>query len=138
METMAATSTRVEEAIGRVLSSKEFSRSDQLKKILGYVCQTAAEGREADISESAIAEQVLNRRNFDPNADTIVRVQMRRLRQKLDEYYANDGADDLVRIEFQKHSYVPAFRADWRQQARRRAYLRVRGPFGSGFWLPLF
>ena len=43
---------------------------DQLKKILVYICQAAAEGRQAEVSE-----WVLNRRNFDPNADTIVRVQ---------------------------------------------------------------
>jgi TolB-like protein/Tfp pilus assembly protein PilF len=40
-----------------------------------------------------------------------VRVEARRLRSKLCEYYATAGANDRIRIELVPGSYVPAFRA---------------------------
>ena len=44
---------------------------------------------------------------FDPKLDTIVRVQFRRLRAKLEQYYANEDKADPVLIEFEKGGYVP-------------------------------
>ena len=47
--------------------------------------------------------------SFDPRTDTIVRVEARRLRSKLKEYYEGEGRGDSVRIDFPKGSYVPTF-----------------------------
>ena len=47
--------------------------------------------------------------SFDPRTDTIVRVEARRLRSKLKEYYETHGQHDAVLIEFPKGSYVPTF-----------------------------
>ena len=132
MGTAPTSNPKVEGILEQLLASREFSRSGQLKKILAYVCRAAAEGRQDEVTESAIAEEVLNRRNFDPNADTIVRVQMRRLKQKLNEYYANEGAHDLLRVEFRKHSYVPAFRENWREEPGQRKQLRLPPGFLYG------
>jgi TolB-like protein len=49
--------------------------------------------------------------DYDPKIDPIVRVQARRLRAKLDEYYATEGATDTVRITLPKGGYVPVFEA---------------------------
>ena len=133
MGTLVTSPPKVGEILERLLASREFSRSDQLKKILVYVCQAAAEGRQAEVSESSIAEEVLNRRNFDPTADTIVRVQMRRLKQKLDEYYSKEGSQDPVRVEFQNHSYAPVFQVGWRQEARWRTCLLLPTGLWYGF-----
>ena len=46
---------------------------------------------------------------FDPKIDSIVRVQARKLRARLKEYYAGEGLQDQIRIEYQKGSYVPRF-----------------------------
>jgi TolB-like protein len=45
--------------------------------------------------------------SFDPRIDSIVRVEARRLRSKLDRYYQTEGKDDGVVIQFRKGSYVP-------------------------------
>ncbi|HKR31077.1 MAG TPA: hypothetical protein VJT08_11395, partial [Terriglobales bacterium] len=44
--------------------------------------------------------------DFDPQADSTVRVQVGRLRQKLQEYYHSDGARDAVQVELPKGSYT--------------------------------
>ena len=46
---------------------------------------------------------------FDPRSDSIVRVEVSRLRGRLDLYYATEGASDPVRIRVPKGSYVPTF-----------------------------
>lgn len=48
--------------------------------------------------------------SFDPQSDPIVRVQARRLRALLEEYYAGEGAESPVRIYLPVGRYVPEFR----------------------------
>ena len=47
---------------------------------------------------------------YDPNVDAIVRVEARRLRAKLKEYYEGPGRNDPVLIGLRPGSYVPIFR----------------------------
>ena len=49
--------------------------------------------------------------SFDPKTDTIVRVQARRMRSKIEKYYASDGQADPVVIALPKGQYVAVFRA---------------------------
>src|SRR5688572_27241979 len=46
---------------------------------------------------------------YDPKTDPIVRVQARRLRSKLGEYYASEGSSDALIIQIPKGAYVPVF-----------------------------
>jgi hypothetical protein len=63
------------------------------------------------VKEYTIGVEVFGRGDsFDPRTDTIVRVQARRLRSKLEEFYDVDGATDGVVIELPKGGYVPRFR----------------------------
>jgi Tol biopolymer transport system component len=45
--------------------------------------------------------------SYDPRLDSIVRVNMNRLRQRLEEYYATEGQNDRHRIEIPRGSYKP-------------------------------
>ncbi len=47
---------------------------------------------------------------YDPSIDAIVRVEARRLRAKLKEYYEGPGSNDPVLIGLRPGSYVPIFR----------------------------
>ena len=47
--------------------------------------------------------------DFDPKTDTIVRVQIHRLRQKLTEDYDSDGSRDPILVEIPKGHYLPTF-----------------------------
>ena len=48
--------------------------------------------------------------DYDPNIDAIVRVEARRLRGKLKDYYEGPGRNDPVLIGLRPGSYVPIFR----------------------------
>jgi hypothetical protein len=60
--------------------------------------------------EYQIATEVFGRqKDFNPHVDSMVRVQAGRLRAKLSEYYASEGADDQIILEMPKGSYALTF-----------------------------
>ncbi len=98
------------QALDRLISSGQFHRSPNLEKILNYLCQQYFLGKGNLVKEYSIATEALDRReDFDPKRDSIVRVEMHRLRRRLKEYYAGRGAGDPIRITLPEKSYVPEF-----------------------------
>src|SRR5260370_39587542 len=77
--------------------------------MLRFVGERTLEGREEEIKESVLGQEVFGRHSFDPRTDPIVRVEASRLRQKLASYYDSEGSQDAIRIIFPKRGYVPAF-----------------------------
>jgi tetratricopeptide (TPR) repeat protein len=100
----------VEAALEQLMSWPGLARSPQLARFLNYIVKAKLRGDEASIKAYAIAVDVFGRpQSFDPQSDPIVRVQARRLRAALDEYYAGDGAGSPVRISLPVGRYVPEF-----------------------------
>src|ERR1700733_9963953 len=100
-------SATLTETLDQLLASKTFSRSGQLKRLFVYLRDSTLSSDPSVWSETSIGVHAFGRRDFDPKLDTIVRVEMRRLRQKLDEYYASEGAESTVRLRFEKNTYRP-------------------------------
>lgn len=97
-------------AVDRLLSSGEFSRSPNLEKIFRYLTREFFAGRSSEIKEFTIATEALGRGvDFDPKRDSIVRVEMHRLRRRLKDYYASRGASDPVYVSLPEKSYSPEF-----------------------------
>ena len=97
-------------ALDTVLASGAFSRADQLRSFLRFICKMELEGRGAEISEYLIAVEALGRpKDFSSVEDSSVRVMARSLRQKLDEFYAHEKPDAPIRIEIVKGAYHPRF-----------------------------
>lgn len=100
----------IEAVLSRILSSNQFVRSKRLSRFLSYIVTEALAGREKELGGYSIGLDVFDRRDdFDPSVDTIVRVEARRLRQALQTYYLEDGANDTIRISMPTGSYVPVF-----------------------------
>jgi len=95
------------EALDHLLASRTFSRSEQLKRLLVYLRDATAITDPSVWSETSIGANAFGRRDFNPKLDSIVRVEMRRLRHKLDEYYAGEGAECAVRVRFERNTYRP-------------------------------
>lgn len=96
--------------LGKVLNSSEFANSRQAREFLQYVAGAALEGR-SHLDQVEIAERVLNRgSDFNPIDDASVRKLATTTRQKLERYYASEGASDPVVLVLPLRSYVPVFR----------------------------
>jgi Flp pilus assembly protein TadD len=81
-----------------------------LSRFLDYVVRRTLAGEGQSIKAYSVAVDVFGRdAGFDPQSDPIVRVQARRLRALLMEYYRGPGADDPIRIELPVGRYVPEF-----------------------------
>ena len=104
------TPDEVRAALSRIVSSEAFRSSPQLAAFLSFVVESALQGRSDRIKGYTIGVEALKRSaNFDPQIDPIVRVEATRLRRALERYYSKDGADNTVRIELTRGSYVPSF-----------------------------
>jgi hypothetical protein len=96
--------------LATVLNSAGFKRSARHSKFLAFVCETTLRGDAAKLNEYLIAHEVFERgEDYSPGEDSVVRRQAYSLRQKLQDYYSTDGAQDAVRIELPLGRYVPNF-----------------------------
>ena len=96
--------------IDKLVSSHALHGSESLCKLLRYLAKHALDHPGSPIKEYQIATEVFGRStNFDPQVDSMVRVQAGRLRGKLAEYYNSDGAEDSVVAELPRGTYVLAF-----------------------------
>ena len=104
-----------EAALGRLCTSDPFKNSPQLAAFLRYVVEAVLNGHAETIKAYTVAVDALGRpSNFDPIGDAIVRVEARRLRRALAQYYEDQGNGERIGIAMQPGSYVPtiAWRAD--------------------------
>ena len=85
-------------------------RSPQLSKFLKHIVDAKLNGDEAGIKAYSIAVDVFGRpATFDPQTDPIVRVQARRLRGLLQEFYRQNLGTTGTRITLPVGRYVPEF-----------------------------
>ena len=105
-----ASAEELRDALARVVSSSAFVSAPRLQQFLTYVVNEAIAGRGAAISGKTIAVDVYDR---DPggveSGQNLVRVEARRLRRRLNEYYAERGASDPWHILINLGGYSPRF-----------------------------
>src|SRR5437016_12261407 len=96
--------------IERLVNSHTLHGSESLCKLLRYLAKQAVEHPGTPVKEYQIATEVFGRQaDFDPQLDSMVRVQAGRLRTTLAEYYNTEGLSDHVVIEVPKGSYAVTF-----------------------------
>ena len=110
----------VREHLGRILGSASLRASESLRRLLRYTVETTLAGKGEELKEYTIGVEALGRPgSFDPRQDNIVRVQARKLRERLAAYYAGEGRSESCRIVYHPGSYLPAFTSGQPAPARR-------------------
>lgn len=93
-----------------ICASKEFNAKKKLCKLFIYIVDKALEGDEGSLKGYSIGLEVFNRpKDFKPEDDPIVRIQVGRLRRSLELYYLKEGANDKIRITIPKGANIPKF-----------------------------
>ena len=93
----------------RIVASPLFHQAEQPIHLLRFIVECTLNGDGAP-KEYRLAVEALGRGpEFDPRNDTIVRVQVRKLRAKLAKYYETEGASDPVVIDLPVGLYVARF-----------------------------
>ncbi len=92
----------------KILSSSTFARSERLARFLNFTVEQTLDGRGDQLKEFVIGVEVFDKtEKYDPRMDPIVRVEARRLREKLKKYYETEGREDPVCIDFPTGTYAP-------------------------------
>lgn len=100
----------VRAALDRLLASDRFRNAGRLSAFLRFAVEQTLAGNGARLKEYVLGIEVFGKGpEFDPRLDPVVRVEARRLRAKLQEYYEGPGSGDPVRIILHKGSYAPSF-----------------------------
>ena len=108
-EDLPAESIRTQ--LDKILSSEPFRESERLRQFLRFTVDLTLKGEGSQIKEYLIGVDVFGKEeSFDPRTDAIVRVQAGKLRSKLAKYYAAEGREDPVIIEYPKGRYIPSFK----------------------------
>ena len=93
-----------------ILASGVLGRSNNLVRLLSFICEKYFEGTIDEVKEYSIAVQALGRpHDFDPQVDTIVRVTAHALRKRLEDYYRAAGKSHLIHICLPPGHYAPKF-----------------------------
>ena len=99
--------------IERLTNSHSLRGAESLCRLLRYLAEHSLAHPPSTVKEYQIATEVFGRSgDFDPQEDSTVRVQVGRLRTKLSEYYAGEGAADPLLVRLPKGTYLPSF--EWR------------------------
>ena len=134
---MTASPDEIRLQLDRILASATFSSADRMSGFLRYVVERALAGEGDQIKEYVIGVAVFGRGDdYDPRLDSIVRVEARRLRTKLDEYYAAGGRDDTIVIAIPRGSYSPTFEQRTPQPAAPAIETRAQAVATTQRWRP--
>jgi TolB-like protein/Tfp pilus assembly protein PilF len=99
----------IREQLGKIQTSPGFVNSARMQQFLQVVVENSLSGA-SSLKETTIGVQVFGRTpDYDSGAEPIVRVEARRLREKLQQYYERGGAADSVIIRVPKGGYTPQF-----------------------------
>ena len=128
-EQPAPSEAAVRGQLDRILGCEDFAQSDRMRSFLKFVVEESLAGRPERLKEYTIALEVFGRdESFDPQTNTIVRVEAGRLRRRLERYYLTEGREDEIRIDLPKGSYAPLFRATRPATKPRAAVLEAAAP----------
>lgn len=96
--------------VDRILHSDTLRNADALRRLLAYLAEKSEAGEADHLKEYTVGVDAFGKPpEYDPRQDSIVRLQVGRLRQKIAEYYRTEGKDDPVIIDLPKGH----FRLEW-------------------------
>jgi tetratricopeptide (TPR) repeat protein len=109
-----------------LLKSDAFRGARRHRRFLRYLVDHMLKDTDDHLKETTLALDVFDRSpaNFDSNRDTIVRVEARRLRDRLERYYKAEGATALIELQLPVGSYA--------LRATRRVGRIVNNPKSAG------
>jgi hypothetical protein len=94
----------------RIAASGILGRSQLLSDFLLYIVDRSIKGRSDEITEQQIGVSVFGRsEDYNSNDDNIVRSYARKLRKRIDEYFATEGSCEPLRLEIPRGGYTPIF-----------------------------
>ena len=110
MNNLKPSSDAIEVALEKVLSSAPFRNRPQLRRLLTHLVEYSTAEDGGPLKEYTLGVDVFDRgTRFDPQCDSIVRVETFNLRKALRAYYTNEGRSDPATIGVPTGGYRVTF-----------------------------
>jgi hypothetical protein len=92
--------------VERVLNSSTFRNAEVLRRLLKFIAEKSTVGETEQLKEYTIAVDGLGKSpDYDPRQDSLVRIEIGRLRNKLADYYRTEGEYDPVVLTIPKGQF---------------------------------
>src|ERR1700677_3245563 len=86
--------------VQRIIQSKAFRTSELHRNLLQYLSEKTLSGTADGLNEYMVGLDVFAKpASYDPRQESVVRMHVARLRQKLAEYSRTEGLDDPVMVD---------------------------------------
>jgi len=96
--------------VQRILQSKTFRTSEVHRNLLTYLAEKSLAGESDSLKEYTVGLDVFAKpSSYDPRQESVVRMHMARLRQKLTEYYRTEGIEDPIVADVPKGGFTMTF-----------------------------
>src|SRR5580704_2487893 len=96
--------------VQRIIQSKAFRTSEVHRNLLNYLAEKSLSGSADGLKEYTVGLDVFAKpASYDPRQESVVRMHVARLRQKLAEYYRTEGVNDAVIIDLPKGGFKVTF-----------------------------
>ena len=96
--------------IEAICASHSFRHREVFRKLLTYLADKTLDGSAESLKEYTVGIELFGKpETYDPREDATVRVQVSKLRQKLEEYYLGEGKDDPIHVELPRRQLALAF-----------------------------
>ena len=99
----------VRQELDKICASPMFTSAPRMQQLLSFLVEKVLSGNQNQIKAYTIGVEIFGRdQGFNPQSDPVVRVEMRRLRSKLQSYYATYPAGEIM-MDIPKGGYIPEF-----------------------------
>jgi hypothetical protein len=100
------------DALQKLLESQTFASAPRLREVLYHLVAALESGTDEQVSEQSIGHNVFGKPvGYNASEDNIVRVTIRHLRTRLEEYYQIEGRNDAWVLTIPKGKYIPLLTA---------------------------
>lgn len=98
--------------IQRIVQSKAFRTSEVHRNLLQYLAEKSLSGTADSLKEYTVGLDVFAKPDsYDPRQESVVRMHVGRLRQKLADYYRSEGVSDPIFVDVPKGGFKVTFEA---------------------------
>jgi len=96
--------------VQRIIQSKAFRTSEVHRNLLQYLAEKSLSGNADSLKEYTVGLDVFAKPDsYDPRQESVVRMHVGRLRQKLAEYYRSEGLGDPIFVDVPKGGFKVTF-----------------------------
>lgn len=121
--------------LNRILACPQFAHAYSLRRILEYLVRRAEDPAGGVPKEYDIAVEAIGRpERFDPKTDPIIRVSIAGIRERLRNYFSNEGREERIKLSIPKGQYTVLYEVEGQEasEERKPGWARER------FWAPYF